>query len=67
MKNPNRRQVASDVLAEAMTRVVDYLWSDEEESYLQTPTEHRPYHVFEALLVLSRWLHERRRTKGPQL
>lgn len=40
----------------AMQNLVHYAWCDERDDYYSKPTEQRPGHIFEALLILRGWL-----------
>jgi hypothetical protein len=47
----------SDEVAQALSRVVDYLWQDEMAGFAETsPAEDREGHVFLSLRLVRRWL-----------
>lgn len=45
------------VIVAAIRQILDYLWADEAANYLETsPLEGRESHIFNAMLLVDRWL-----------
>lgn len=52
----NRNTVTPTQLQQAILTVLDYLWHEERNHFLMSPSAERADHIFTALTVLARWL-----------
>lgn len=51
----NSKELDDAVFRNALCRVLDYLWNDEQRDYLACPAKQRTSHIFDELRVLAKW------------
>ena len=54
----NQPTISTDALRPAILTVLEYLWHEERNDFLMSPTPDQANHIFAALTVLARWLHD---------
>jgi len=52
---PNRVTIPKHI-AEALDKILEYLWDDEQNNFNQSSTERQEGHIFNSLSILKDWL-----------
>ena len=53
-----QQTITPEQLRPAILTVLEYLWHEERNHFLMSPTPDQANHIFQALTVLARWLHD---------
>ena len=53
-----KQTITPENLRQAILTVLEYLWHEERNDFLMSPTPDQANHIFAALTVLARWLHD---------